>query len=66
LLPLARDVGAAVLTNLPFGRSSLFRLVRDKPVPDWAAEFDAKTWGQFFLKYLFGHEAVTAVIPRHQ
>lgn len=63
LLPLARDVGAAVLINLPFGRGGLFRRVRDKPVPDWAAEFDASTWGQFFLKYLIGNEAVTAVIP---
>lgn len=25
--------------------------------------FDAKTWGQFFLKYLLGNPAVTAVIP---
>jgi aryl-alcohol dehydrogenase-like predicted oxidoreductase len=63
LLPAARDAGAAVLTALPFGRSSVFAAVRGKSVPDWAREFDATTWPQFFLKFLLGHEAVTAVIP---
>jgi aryl-alcohol dehydrogenase-like predicted oxidoreductase len=63
VLPAAKDAGAAVLTNLPLGRGVLFRLVRGKPLPEWAAEFDAKTWGQFFLKFLISHEAVTAVIP---
>jgi aryl-alcohol dehydrogenase-like predicted oxidoreductase len=63
LLPAAVDVGAAVLTALPFGRSSVFSAVRGKSVPEWAAGFDATTWPQFFLKFLLGHEAVTAVIP---
>jgi aryl-alcohol dehydrogenase-like predicted oxidoreductase len=63
LIPAAADVGAAVLTNLPFGRGKLFQAVRGKPVPAWAREFDADTWGQFFLKFLLGHPAVTAVIP---
>jgi len=63
LLPAARDAGAAVLTALPFGRSSVFATVRGKSVPEWARDFDATTWPQFFLKFLLGHEAVTAVIP---
>jgi aryl-alcohol dehydrogenase-like predicted oxidoreductase len=63
LLPAAADVGAGVLTALPFGRSSVFSAVRGKSVPEWAAEFDATTWPQFFLKFLLGNEAVTAVIP---
>ena len=63
LLPAAADVGAAVLTALPFGRSSVFAAVRGKSVPEWARDFDATTWPQFFLKFLLGHEAVTAVIP---
>jgi aryl-alcohol dehydrogenase-like predicted oxidoreductase len=63
LLPAAVDVGAAVLTALPFGRSSVFAAVRGKSVPEWAADFDATTWPRFFLKFLLGHEAVTAVIP---
>jgi len=63
LLPAARDSGAAVLINLPFGRGKLFSAVRGKELPAWAAEFDALTWGQFFLKYILAHEAVTCVIP---
>ena len=63
LLPAAADAGAAVLTALPFGRSSVFSAVRGKSVPEWGRDFDATTWPQFFLKFLLGHEAVTAVIP---
>jgi aryl-alcohol dehydrogenase-like predicted oxidoreductase len=62
ILPLAADVRAGVLTALPFGRARLFRAVRGKAVPDWAAGF-ADSWAQFFLKYLLGDERVTAVIP---
>jgi aryl-alcohol dehydrogenase-like predicted oxidoreductase len=63
IIPAARDAGAAVLTALPLGRTSLFRAVRGKTLPDWAHEFDATTWGQFFLKFLLGNPGVTAVIP---
>jgi aryl-alcohol dehydrogenase-like predicted oxidoreductase len=63
LLPAARDAGAAVLVNLPFGRNSLFRKAGKRPLPDFAAEFGAKSWAQFFLKFILGHPAVTAVIP---
>jgi aryl-alcohol dehydrogenase-like predicted oxidoreductase len=62
ILPLAADVGAGVLTALPFGRGRLFQVVRGKTVPDWAQGF-AETWAQFFLKYLLGDSRVTAVIP---
>jgi aryl-alcohol dehydrogenase-like predicted oxidoreductase len=63
LLPAAQDAGAAVLTNLPFGRNSMFSKVRGKPLPGWAAEIDATSWAQVFLKFLLSHPAVTAVIP---
>jgi aryl-alcohol dehydrogenase-like predicted oxidoreductase len=63
LLPLAQEVNAAVLTAEPLGRNSLLRVVRDRPLPVWAADFDATSWAQFFLKFLLGHPAVTAVIP---
>ncbi|VTU40910.1 putative oxidoreductase/MSMEI_2346 [Variovorax sp. PBS-H4] len=62
ILPLAADVQAGVLTALPFGRGRLFRAVRGKPVPDWAAGF-ATGWAAFFLKFLLGDPRVTAVIP---
>jgi aryl-alcohol dehydrogenase-like predicted oxidoreductase len=72
VLPAAAELGVATLINEPFGgvrrggspsRHNLFRAAQGKPLPDWASEFDAATWGQFFLKYLLGHPAVTAVIP---
>jgi aryl-alcohol dehydrogenase-like predicted oxidoreductase len=63
LLPACADAGAAVFTALPFGRNSLFRAVRGKELPEWAKEFDAASWGQFFLKFLLGNPVVTAVIP---
>ncbi len=62
ILPLAAEVGAGVLTALPFGRARLFRAVRGKEVPEWAQDF-AASWAQFFLKYLLADERVTAVIP---
>ncbi len=63
LLPLALDRKIGVLAYLPFGRTSLFRRVGDQPLPEWAAEFDAKSWAQFFLKYVISHPAVTVVTP---
>lgn len=63
LLAAAADTGTALMCNLPFGRNQLFRAVKGQAVPDWAAEFDAATWGQFFLKYLLASPAVNAVIP---
>jgi aryl-alcohol dehydrogenase-like predicted oxidoreductase len=63
ILPLAQDRGMAVLINLPFGRGRLFARVGDRPLPDWAAEIDAGSWGQVFLKYVISHPAVTAAIP---
>lgn len=62
VLPLAADVGAGVLTALPFGHGRLFRAVRGQTIPDWAIGF-ADSWAQFFLKYLLGDPRVTAVIP---
>jgi aryl-alcohol dehydrogenase-like predicted oxidoreductase len=66
ILPLARDRGMAVLLNVPFGGRggrNLLRTVADRPLPDWAKEFDAETWAQFFLKYAVSHPAVTCAIP---
>ncbi len=63
ILPLARDRGIAVLVYAPFGRTRLWRRVRGREVPDWAREFDATTWAQFFLKYVASHPAVTAITP---
>lgn len=63
ILPLARDRGIAVLAYAPFGRSRLWSRVAGRKVPEWAAEFDAHSWAQFFLKYVASHPAVTAITP---
>jgi len=63
LLPLAADRGMAVLVNRALGRGNLFRAIGDRPLPDWAAEFDCTSWGQFLLKYVISHPAVTCAIP---
>ncbi len=62
VLPLAMDLGIAVLINRPFVQGRLFRAVGDLPLPDWAGEF-AESWGQLFLKFIIGHPAVSCVIP---
>jgi diketogulonate reductase-like aldo/keto reductase len=63
LLPLARERGVAVLINRPFASGSLFARLRAKPLPDWAAEFDCKSWAQFLLKWILGNGIVTCAIP---
>ncbi|MGD8567580.1 MAG: aldo/keto reductase [Gammaproteobacteria bacterium] len=63
LLPIAREKGMAVLINRPYQRGSLFRKVKGHKLPDWAKEFDCNSWGQFFLKFVASHPAVTCVIP---
>ena len=47
----------------PFGRTRLFKRVGNRPLPDWAEEFDAQTWAQFFLKFVISHPAITVVTP---
>ena len=63
LLPLAAERGIATLINRPYQRGNLFRAVRGKPLPEWAAEIDCASWGQYFLKFIAAHPAVTCIIP---
>jgi aryl-alcohol dehydrogenase-like predicted oxidoreductase len=63
LLPLARDLGVAVIINRAFEDGLLFARVKDRVLPGWAAEAGVKTWAQIFLKFALSHPAVTAVIP---
>jgi aryl-alcohol dehydrogenase-like predicted oxidoreductase len=63
LLPLARDRGMGVIVNEPYNVGRLFTAVRGRDLPDWSAEFDCESWGQFFLKYILSHPAVTVIIP---
>lgn len=63
LLPLAREHGKAVIINRAFEGGNLFRAVRNRPLPDFAAGFDCTSWAQFFLKFVISHPDVTVVIP---
>ncbi len=63
LLDACADNGVAVVINEPFERGTLFARVRDTPLPDVGKDLGCKSWAQLFLKYIFGHPAVTAAIP---
>jgi aryl-alcohol dehydrogenase-like predicted oxidoreductase len=69
LLPLAMERKIGVVAYFPFSNNAgtsctqvsrnLFARVGKTPVPEWAGEFDATTWAQFFLKYVISHPAIT-------
>jgi aryl-alcohol dehydrogenase-like predicted oxidoreductase len=68
ILPLALERKIGVMAFFPFGNNggiscgsgrNLFGRVGNRPLPEWAAEFDAKTWAHFFLKYVVSHPAIT-------
>jgi diketogulonate reductase-like aldo/keto reductase len=63
LLPLAADLGLAVIVNRPFRRGALFDRVRGESLPEWASEIECRNWAQYFLKFIVSHPAVTCAIP---
>ena len=63
LLPVAAERRVAVIVNRPFEDGDMFRRVRGKALPEWAAECDCASWAQLFLKYVFAEPAVTCAIP---
>jgi aryl-alcohol dehydrogenase-like predicted oxidoreductase len=63
ILPVAQERKVAVMVYQPFGRTRLWNRVGDRPVPDYAKEFDATTWAQFFIKFVASHPAVTVITP---
>lgn len=63
LLPIAKERGMATLINRPFARGDLFGVVKGQALPVWAKDIDVKSWGQFFLKFVVSHPAVTCAIP---
>jgi len=63
VLPLAQERGIAVIANRPLGAGDLFGKVRSKTLPDWGAEFDCRSWAQFFLKWIVANPAITCAIP---
>ena len=63
LLPLANDLGMAVIINRAFGGGRIFEAVGDQPLPEWTKELGITSWAQFLLKYALSHPAVTCSIP---
>lgn len=62
LLPAAAEKGVGVLINLPLEKARLLKVVEGRRLPDFAKEFGAGTWAQFFLKWVMAHPAVTSVL----
>ncbi len=63
ILPIAQERRIGVIVYLPFGRSRMWQRIGNRPVPDWAAEFDAHTWAQFMLKFVIANPAITVATP---
>ena len=63
ILGMAKDLGVAVIANRPFAEGALFRRVKGKQLPPWAAELGIASWAQYFLKWIVSHPAVTCAIP---
>ncbi len=63
ILPLALEREIGVMAYLPFGRGRMWARIGERPLPDWAAEFDAHTWAQLMLKFVIAHPAVTVACP---
>lgn len=62
ILPLARDLGVAVMTHMPFEKGRLHALVGQRPVPDFAREIGVTTWAAYFLKWVLGNPGVACVL----
>jgi len=70
VLPMALDLGVAVIVNRPFINGRWFDVVRGHELPAWTADFDCASWAQFSLKFILSHPAVTCVLtetanPKH-
>lgn len=63
VLPLAADLGIAVMVNRAFEDGRLFTRIADRPVPAWAKDVGADSWAQLILKFVLSPPAVTVVIP---
>ena len=63
LLPICQEYGVATIINRPFMRGKLFRSFKNQTLPNWCKDYDIRSWGQFFLKYIIANPAVTNIIP---
>ena len=65
ILPLAHERKIAVMAAAPLGgtHDSLFSHINGRELPGWATDYNITSWGQFFLKYVISHPAITCAIP---
>jgi diketogulonate reductase-like aldo/keto reductase len=63
LLGFCQSNGIAVIANRPFAEGAMFRRVKGKALPPWAAEMGVASWAQYFLKWIVAHPAITCAIP---
>jgi diketogulonate reductase-like aldo/keto reductase len=63
VLPAAQERGVAVLVNMPLEKARLHKAVEGRALPDFAREFGAENWAQFFLKWVISNPAVNCALP---
>ncbi|MEW7280321.1 aldo/keto reductase [Aquimarina sp. 2201CG1-2-11] len=63
LISTAVSNNTAIIINRPYNGGSLFKKIKNKPLPKWAKEYNINSWGQFFLKYILSNKAINCVIP---
>ncbi len=51
------------MINRPYQRGSLFAKTRNTELPAFARDLGCASWGQFYLKFILAHPAVTCIIP---
>jgi diketogulonate reductase-like aldo/keto reductase len=62
LLPVARALGVAVLTNRPFTKGAMIDRAAGRPLPPVATELGCRSAAQLFIKWVLGDAAVTVVL----
>jgi aryl-alcohol dehydrogenase-like predicted oxidoreductase len=62
LLPLASELGVAVLVNRPFTKGAMIDRAAGRTLPPVAAELGCRSAAQLFVKWVLGDPAVTVVL----
>jgi aryl-alcohol dehydrogenase-like predicted oxidoreductase len=70
LLPVAREIGVAVVVNRPLSKGSMIDRAAGHALPPVAAELGCRSAAQLFIKWVLADPAVTIVLtgtrnPRH-
>ena len=62
LLPVARELGVAVLVNRPLSKGAMIDRAAGQALPAVAAELGCRSAAQLFIKWVLGDPAVTVVL----